>query len=42
VLLSVMLSIGSLALPLAGIAAWTPNAVFSLIGLWLLRRASTA
>jgi lipopolysaccharide export system permease protein len=37
---TVALSIGSLALPLAGIAAWTPNALFSLIGLWLLRRAS--
>ena len=37
---SIALSLGSLALPLAGIAAWTPNALFSLIGLWLLRRAS--
>jgi lipopolysaccharide export system permease protein len=42
VILSVALSVGSLALPLAGIAAWTPNALFSLIGLWLLRRAATA
>ena len=40
VITTVALSIGSLALPLAGIAAWTPNALFSLIGLWLLRRAS--
>ena len=34
------LSVGSLALPLAGIAAWTPNLLFSLIGLRLLARAS--
>jgi lipopolysaccharide export system permease protein len=40
VISTVALAIGSLALPLAGIAAWTPNALFSLIGLWLLRRAS--
>ena len=40
VILTVALSIGSLALPLAGIAAWTPNAIFSVIGLWLLRRAA--
>jgi lipopolysaccharide export system permease protein len=40
VITTVALSIGSLALPLAGIAAWTPNALLSLIGLWLLRRAS--
>jgi lipopolysaccharide export system permease protein len=40
VILTVALSVGSLALPLAGIAAWTPNALFSLIGLMLLRRAS--
>jgi len=40
VIVTIALSIGSLALPLAGIAAWTPNALFSLIGLWLLRRAS--
>ncbi len=40
VITTIALSIGSLALPLAGIAAWTPNALFSLIGLWLLRRAS--
>jgi lipopolysaccharide export system permease protein len=42
IILTVALSIGSLALPLAGIAAWTPNAVFSLIGLWLLRRAAAS
>jgi lipopolysaccharide export system permease protein len=40
VITTVALALGSLALPLAGIAAWTPNAVFSVIGLWLLRRAS--
>jgi lipopolysaccharide export system permease protein len=40
VITTLALAIGSLALPLAGIAAWTPNALFSLIGLWLLRRAS--
>jgi lipopolysaccharide export system permease protein len=40
VITTIALSLGSLALPLAGIAAWTPNALFSLIGLWLLRRAS--
>ncbi len=40
VIVTIALAIGSLALPLAGIAAWTPNALFSVIGLWLLRRAS--
>ena len=40
IITTVALSIGSIALPLAGIAAWAPNALFSLIGLWLLRRAS--
>jgi lipopolysaccharide export system permease protein len=40
IILTIALSIGSLALPLAGIAAWAPNAIFSVIGLWLLRRAS--
>jgi lipopolysaccharide export system permease protein len=40
VIVTIALAIGSLALPLAGIAAWTPNALFSLIGLWLIRRAS--
>jgi lipopolysaccharide export system permease protein len=40
VIMTLALSFGSLALWLAGIAAWTPNALFSLIGLWLLRRAS--
>ena len=40
VISTVALSVGSLALGLAGIAAWAPNALFSLIGLWLLRRAS--
>jgi lipopolysaccharide export LptBFGC system permease protein LptF len=36
----VFLSIGELSPYLAGIAAWTPNAVFTVIGLYLLRRAS--
>jgi lipopolysaccharide export system permease protein len=40
VITTIALAIGSLALPLAGIAAWAPNALFSVIGLWLLRRAS--
>lgn len=40
VITTIALALGSLALPLAGIAAWAPNALFSLIGLWLLRRAS--
>jgi lipopolysaccharide export system permease protein len=40
VIATMCLSIGALAYGLAGIAAWTPNALFSLIGLWLLRRAS--
>jgi lipopolysaccharide export system permease protein len=40
IITTIALSVGSLALPLAGIAAWTPNAIFSLIGLMLLRRAS--
>ena len=37
---TVFLTIGGLATSLAWIAAWTPNAVFTLIGLYLLRRAS--
>lgn len=40
VITTIALAIGSLTLPLAGIAAWAPNALFSVIGLWLLRRAS--
>lgn len=40
VIMALALSLGSLALWFAGIAAWAPNALFSLIGLWLLRRAS--
>jgi len=40
VISTIALNVGSLAQPLAGIAAWTPNALFSLIGVWLLRRAS--
>jgi lipopolysaccharide export system permease protein len=40
VIATLCLSAGALAYWLAGIAAWTPNALFSLIGLWLLRRAS--
>lgn len=38
----VFLTIGELSTSIAGIAAWTPNAIFTLIGLFLLRRASTA
>ena len=40
VITTLALAVGTMALPLAGIAAWTPNAIFALIGLWLLRRAS--
>jgi lipopolysaccharide export system permease protein len=40
VIATICLSLGALAYWLAGIAAWMPNALFSLIGLWLLRRAS--
>ncbi|MGB8266667.1 MAG: LptF/LptG family permease [Candidatus Velthaea sp.] len=40
VISTVFLSVGELATWLAGIAAWTPNAVFTVIGLSLLRRAS--
>ena len=40
VIATVCLSIGSASTWLAGIAAWTPNLLFSLIGLWLLRRAT--
>jgi lipopolysaccharide export system permease protein len=40
VVVTVFLSIGELSPYLAGIAAWTPNAVFTVIGLYLLRRAS--
>jgi lipopolysaccharide export system permease protein len=42
VISTLFLSIGELATWSAGIAAWTPNAIFTLIGLYLLRRASTA
>lgn len=41
VIVTLCLSIGGLATWLAGVAAWAPNALFSLIGAWLLRRAST-
>lgn len=41
VIATVFLSVGGLATWLAGIAAWTPNAIFTLIGLYLLRRVST-
>jgi lipopolysaccharide export system permease protein len=34
------LTVGSAALWLAGPAAWTPNLLFTVIGAWLLRRAS--
>lgn len=37
---TVFLTIGGLATWLAWIAAWTPNAAFTLFGLFLLRRAS--
>jgi len=40
VIATVFLSVGELSTALAGIAAWTPNAVFTVIGLSLLRRAS--
>jgi lipopolysaccharide export system permease protein len=40
VIATMFLNVGAAAYWLAGIAAWTPNALFSLIGLWLLRRAS--
>jgi lipopolysaccharide export system permease protein len=40
VIATLCLSLGDQALWLAGIAAWTPNALFSVIALWLLRRAS--
>jgi len=40
VIATVFLSVGELSTYLAGIAAWTPNAVFTVIGLSLLRRAS--
>jgi lipopolysaccharide export system permease protein len=41
VITTLCLSIGAISLWLAGIAAWFPNALFSGIGVWLLRRAST-
>lgn len=40
VISTLFLTIGGSAPWLAGIAAWTPNALFTLIGLWLLRQAS--
>jgi lipopolysaccharide export system permease protein len=40
VISTVFLSIGALSTNLAGIAAWTPNLLFTVIGAWLLRRAS--
>ncbi len=40
VVATVFLSVGELSTWLAGIAAWTPNALFTVIGLSLLRRAS--
>jgi lipopolysaccharide export system permease protein len=40
VIATVFLSVGEVSTYLAGIAAWTPNAVFTVIGLYLLRRAS--
>lgn len=41
VISTLCLSLGSMNYALAGIAAWAPNALFSVIGVWLLRRAST-
>lgn len=40
VIATLCLSLGSLSEGIAGIAAWTPNAVFSAFGLVLLRRAA--
>ncbi len=40
VISTLFLTIGGTATWLAGIAAWTPNALFTLIGLLLLRQAS--
>jgi lipopolysaccharide export system permease protein len=40
VISTLFLTIGGTATWLAGIAAWTPNAIFTLIGLSLLREAS--
>ena len=40
VISTLFLTIGSTATWLAGIAAWTPNAIFTLIGLSLLRQSS--
>jgi lipopolysaccharide export system permease protein len=42
VISTIFLTIGSTATWLAGIAAWTPNLAFTVIGAWLLRRASRA
>ncbi len=40
VISTLFLTIGGTATWLAAIAAWTPNAIFTLIALWLLRGAS--
>jgi len=40
VIVTIFGSIGELGGPAAFIAAWTPNLLFTAIGLWLLRRAS--
>jgi len=42
VIVTIFASIGELGGPAAFIAAWTPNVLFTGIGLWLLRRASGA
>ena len=40
VIVTIFAAIGELGGPAAFIAAWTPNLLFTAIGLWLLRRAS--
>jgi len=42
VIVTIFASIGEFGGPAAFIAAWTPNVLFTGIGLWLLRRASGA
>ncbi|MBV8579139.1 MAG: LptF/LptG family permease [Candidatus Eremiobacteraeota bacterium] len=40
VISTIFLTVGSMAAGLAGPAAWAPNVIFTVIGAWLLRRAS--